>query len=124
MIEKTILIDNKSIRFRASATIPRLYRHLFRRDIFKDIQMLAEDVDAGDKNASQIPIDNLEVFENVAYCMAKHADPTLSNSIEEWLDQFGTFSIYTILPELVELWTGNLATEAEAKKKFQKLQEG
>lgn len=36
MLEKTIAIGNKQVKFRSSATIPRLYRVKFKRDIFKD----------------------------------------------------------------------------------------
>lgn len=123
MIQKIIEIDGKKVRFCASASIPRIYRHRFKRDIFKDMQELAKDVEGGNDDVSEIPIENLEIFENVAYCMAKHADPQQPDDIDDWLDQFDTFSIYTVLPQLVELWGKNLATESEAKKNFQKLQE-
>ena len=61
------------------------------------------------------------MFENIAYIMAKHADPTVPNDVEEWLDEFNTFSIYQVLPQLIELWGMNLQTEAEAKKNFAQL---
>lgn len=33
--------------------------------------------------------------ENIAYIMAKHAEPDkVSDSPEEWLEEFNTFSIY------------------------------
>ncbi len=56
------------------------------------------------------------MFENIAYIMAKHADPEVPDTLEEWLDEFSTFSIYQVLPELIELWGMNIKTEAEAKK--------
>ena len=37
---------------------------------------------------------------------------------EEWLDQFNTFSIYEVLPELLDLWNLNISTDVEAKKKL------
>ena len=37
---------------------------------------------------------SLEMFENIAYIMAKHADPNIPDTPEEWLDEFNTFSIY------------------------------
>ena len=46
---------------------------------------------------------SLEMFENIAYIMAKHADPTIPDSPEEWLDEFSTFSIYQVLPKIIEL---------------------
>jgi fido (protein-threonine AMPylation protein) len=40
----------------------------------------------------------------LAYIMAKHADPdNVPSSLDDWLEQFNTFSIYGILPQLIEL---------------------
>ena len=49
--------------------------------------------------------------------MALHADPKQPGTPEEWLDQFNTFSIYTVLPQLLDLWHLNIETDVEAKKK-------
>lgn len=38
------------------------------------------------------------------------------NTPEEWLDGFNTFSIYQVLPQLIELWGLNVKTDVEAKK--------
>ena len=59
---------------------------------------------------------SLEMFENIAYITAKHADNSIPETVEDWLDQFNTFSIYQVLTELIELWGLNLKTDAEAKK--------
>ena len=53
--------------------------------------------------------------------MAKHADPSIPDSPEEWLDEFNTFSIYQILPQLIELWGLNTEVEIESKKNFDRL---
>ena len=60
----------------------------------------------------------MEIFENVAYIMAYHADNNIPPTIEDWLDQFDMFSIYEILPEILRLWGENMVTEVEAKKNF------
>jgi hypothetical protein len=52
--------------------------------------------------------------------MAKHADPSIPDTPEEWLD-FNTFSIYQVLPQLIELWGLNVKTDVESKKKFAQL---
>ena len=54
-------------------------------------------------------------------CMAKHADPKIPNEVDEWLDGFNTFSIYQVLPQLIELWGLNVQTDVEAKKNFAQL---
>lgn len=53
--------------------------------------------------------------------MAYHADNTISPTIEEWLDGFEMFSIYEILPEILELWGSNLQTDVESKKNFNRV---
>lgn len=40
MLEKIIKVDGKDVKFRSSATVPRLYRIKFGRDIFKDLAKL------------------------------------------------------------------------------------
>ena len=49
--------------------------------------------------------------------MAKHAHPDqVPDTPDEWLENFNTFSIYQILPQLIELWGLNVQTEVEARK--------
>ena len=116
-IRKTITVDGIEVPFKASATLPRLYRAKFRKDIFKDFSALKDSVDESDEENSGLGIESLEVFENIAWTMAKHADPeNVPDSPDEWLEQFNTFSIYEVLPQLFELWGVNLETQAESKK--------
>ena len=72
----------------------------------------------GDPEKSSLDLFSLEMFENIAYVMAKHADPSIPDNPEEWLDEFNTFSIYQVLPKLIELWGMNIKTDVEAKKNF------
>ncbi|HEL1234599.1 TPA: hypothetical protein TVN79_002015 [Streptococcus equi subsp. zooepidemicus] len=117
MLEKTLTISGKEVRFRSSATVPRLYRIKFKRDIFKDLAKLEKSYkDKASEDGSSLEIEDLEIFENVAYIMAFHADHSIPGTIDEWLDQFEMFSIYEVLPEILELWGTNLMTEVESKK--------
>jgi hypothetical protein len=118
MLEKIIKVDGKDVKFRSSATVPRLYRIKFGRDIFKDLAKLEKAYKGKEEDGEELQIDDLEIFENVAYVMAFHADPTIPGTIDEWLDQFEMFSIYEVLPEILKLWGTNLITDAEAKKNF------
>lgn len=116
MIKKTIDISGKPVKFRSSATIPRLYRAKFGRDIFRDLTKLEKSYGKKTKNGEELQIDDLEIFENVAYIMAYHADPTIPATIDEWLDQFDMFSIYQVLPQILSLWGENLYTDVTSKK--------
>lgn len=126
MIKKIIEIDGRQVPFRASATVPRLYRACFGRDIFKDLMKLDESfkkqkVEQDGEKKSELDIGDLELFENVAFIMAKHAEPGIPDTPEEWLDEFDTFSIYLILPQILELWNLNMRKDSEAKKKTDQL---
>ena len=117
MLEKTLTISGKEVRFRSSATVPRLYRIKFKRDIFKDLAKLEKSYkDKASEDGSALEIEDLEIFENVAYIMAFHADHSIPGTIDERRDQFEMFSIYEVLPEILELWGSNLMTEVESKK--------
>ena len=120
-ITKKIEIDGKEVLFRASAAIPRLYRIKFRRDIYKDLAQLEKAVDTSSEDGSMLDTFSLELFENIAYMMARHADPTIPDTPEEWLEEFNTFSIYQVLPQIIELWGLNIESEVKSKKNFQKL---
>lgn len=117
-IVKKVEIDGKQVPFKASAAIPRIYRIKFNRDIYKDLRSLEKAVGDGDEKNSNLDLFSLEMFENIAYVMAKHADPGIPDTPEEWLDNFNTFSIYQVLPSIIELWGLNVKTDVEAKKNF------
>ena len=123
-MEKTIMIDGRPVPFKATGNTPRLYRTVFRRDIFRDINELAKAVDKANKEGidrgSVLDVASLEIFENVAYIMAKQADSTIPN-IENWLDAFNVFSVYEIMPQIIELWNLNTEQIAESKKNIAEL---
>ena len=88
------------------------------RDGKKGLSVLEKSIGDGDLEKSSLDLFSLEMFENIAYVMAKHADPSIPDNPEEWLDEFNTFSIYQVLPKLIELWGMNIKTDVEAKKNF------
>lgn len=123
-MRRTLIIDGKECHFKSSAAIPRIYRIKFKRDIFKDLTQINKQVKVQEKLKaekkkeceekgipfdesefeSDLPINSLEMFENIAYVMHKHGDPNQPDDINEWLDQFRVFDIYQILPDIVEMW--------------------
>ena len=116
-VTKKIEIDGKEVEVRASAAVPRLYRLKFGRDIYKDLRMLEKSVGENDEDDSSLDLFSLEMFENIAFIMAKHASPsTVPSEPDEWLEEFNTFSIYQILPQLIDLWGLNVQTQVAARK--------
>lgn len=121
-IQKNITIDGINVPFKASAAVPRLYRLKFRRDIYQDFAALQKSVGENTEDSSALDIESLEVFENIAYIMAKHAAPeNVPDNPDDFLEQFNTFSIYEILPQLIDLWGLNVETQVKSKKNIARL---
>ena len=127
-MERTLNIGGAVMRMRASALIPRMYRFKFGRDLIKDMAQLEkaykksmsiqEGASDEEREEARFSILDLTIFENVAWCMAKCADNSIPDSPDEWLDSInGVFSIYEVLPQILELWTDGLATTSTATKK-------
>ena len=114
---RTVTIDGREVTFRASASIPRLYRIKFHRDIMQDMVTIAKAVKNTKDGKTSIPLDCLTLFENVAYLMAKHADPSVPSTVDEWLEGFNSFSIYWVFPVISEMWQDNIRTMSVPAKK-------
>ena len=116
-MEKTLTIDGRDVKFRATAAVPRLYRIKFRRYIIQDMQTIQAAMKEQEEDGKSLPPEALTLFENVAYIMAKHGDKdAVPNDPDEWLDSFNTFSIYEVFQELVDLWGLNMESTSTAKK--------
>lgn len=127
-MERTIKVGGAELRMRASALIPRLYRFRFGRDLIKDMTQLEkaykkamslkEDATDDEKQDAELGVLDLTIFENVAWAMAKNADPNVPNDPDEWLDTIdGVFSVYEVLPQILDLWTAGLETTSKPVKK-------
>ena len=81
-MEKIVKIGDKEVKFRSSAALPHMYRRKFRRDIFVDMDALRKSMRKGKNGEGEIDIDSLEMFENLAWCFAKHADPDVPDDPE------------------------------------------
>lgn len=128
-MEKIIIVDDKEVKIKATAALPRLYRIYIGRDIMQDMlqlkkayinitnKQLGEELDDSTAEAVFSVLD-LQIFEDIAFVMAKHADSAnVPGTAAEWLEQFNTFSIYEVLPDILSLWLNNEMTLAESKKK-------
>lgn len=111
-MERTINIDGRDVKFKATASTIRRYRETFGRDLLLDFQTLQNATGTGSLSA-----ESLTIFENLAFVMAKQADPEIPETADEWLDSFDMFSIYVVLPQIVELWKLSEIPTATAKKK-------
>lgn len=106
-MEKTIKIDGKEVRLVANGSTPRLYRALFHTDVFGDMATAVDD--AGN-------IHSAEVFENLAFVMAKQGG--LDTDIDTWLAGMESpTAIIEAAPEVINIWVATTTTTVSGKKK-------
>lgn len=117
-MEKTIEIDGKQIRFKSNGATPLRFKAQFQKDFFKEILKMIplaqlEGKDPKDIGVEDIESINFEVFYEIAWVMAKTADPTIPEPLT-WLDEFDEFPIADLIPELQDLMASAFHT---SKKK-------
>ena len=107
----------------ASALTVRLYRFKFGRDLTTDMMRLSKAYESIVGNSdeeikeAQFSATDLTLFENVAYIMCKQANPEMPDDPDEWLDSLSMFSIYHVLPVILDIWAENQRTTSVPAKK-------
>lgn len=117
-MERIVNIDGKELKMRASALVPKLYRFHFGRDIIQDMKDLAEAYKKNQADGTPFELKDLGVFENVAWLFLKLGGEDVGTTADEWLDSLDSvFSVYEVMPTILELWSGNLVQTSKPKKK-------
>lgn len=128
---KEINIDGKMLAFKASGMTQITYDSLFRgRNFLNDIMSLRDirsDIDAASDDMTKVNIstDDLRVFANVCYTMRyqaltspeKKAFRIKYPTAYDWLDDLDTFDIYTILPQVMDLWNLDSISTSKLEEK-------
>lgn len=114
-MEKTLVIDGKKVKFKSNGATPLRYKAQFGKDYLQEILKMSKLTEISKKNKKNeidekyLEVVDFEVFYNIAWIMAKTADPTIPDHIE-WLSSFEEFPIVEIFPDLQELMTATLMT--------------
>ncbi len=123
------LSDGSTLGLRATALTPRLYRFKMGRDMIVDLNQLKKAYEKAEKarteamtaeelEEAQLTVTDLTIFENVAFIMARQYDKSLPETPEEWLDSMDTvFTVYELMPHILELWQAGQKTTSIPKKK-------
>lgn len=107
-MEKVIKVDGKDVRMIANGGTPRIYRAMFKRDVFGDMAKAIGE-DGG--------VQSTECFENLAFVMAKQGGLE-DYDIDAWLAGMESpTAILEAVPDILELWTATNETSVEGKKK-------
>ena len=114
-MEKVLNIGNKEIKMKSTAGTMMRYRNQFNRDFIKDLMHLKDSMQDKVDKGTELDLVDLGIFEKIAWCMAKTADDNVPD-IEHWLDEFDTFDIYQVLPEIMGLLVANMEQIGSKKK--------
>lgn len=117
-MEKTILIDGQKVRFKTNGAIPLRYKAQFGKDYFKEILKMAPLAKLGSKkdlDATDLDVLDFDIFFNIAWIMAKTANPTIPEPLE-WLEGFEEFPLVEIFPDLQDLMISSLQGNSTKKK--------
>lgn len=120
-MEKIINISGQDVGFKAPASLPVRYFNATGRDLFVDLQTLAdgtEQVESKPKlgKKKEEPVFKLNknwntmVFYGIAHTMARAYDSTVTPDLEDWIDSFVAFPIFEIFGELKPLLNASLQT--------------
>ena len=117
-MEKIINISGKEIKLASTAGTLHRYRMQFKRDLTMDILALEDTFKKIKQNNADFTALDLELFEDIAWSLAKTADSSIP-PIDEWLDQFETFDIYKVLPVIMEMLNTNFSSLSNSEKKVE-----
>ncbi|MGG2091923.1 hypothetical protein AB1283_04220 [Bacillus sp. S13(2024)] len=117
-MEKTIVIDDKEVRFKSTGATPIRFKAQFCKDYFAEIMKLSSlDMlrNLNSENIKSADLDGLdfEIFYEIAWTMAKTADNSIQDPIT-WLDTFEVFPMLEIIPELMDM----IMSSIQSKKKM------
>lgn len=128
-MEKTIYIDDKPVRLKSTAATIYRYKQQFKKDYFAELLKLAKSLEIepkensvsdgeGNVNLGELSWDaidhfDMEVLYNFVWVLAKSADHSIPEPID-WLDQFETFPIKEVFPQITELLSNTIQS---SKKK-------
>lgn len=120
-MDRVVMIDGKERHLKASALLPRQYRYHFGRDLMVDMKKALErngkSIDDAVDNYGLEDMD-MSTFENLAWLMLRNGGEDVGGSPEEWLDSIDdSMMIYSIMGDVVALWTASNATMSKPKKK-------
>lgn len=126
-MEKTIIIDGKEVRFKASGGAAYRYKSQFGREMFADAAQMQDLINSATvKKITQKRADGkLEVKEvteydvtkasltaiyNLLWVYAKTADESIPDP-QTWLDSFDNFPVMSIFEQFADITSQNFAVD-------------
>lgn len=110
-MEKTLNIDGKNIRFKATAGTLVRYKAEMGREFLSDFAVLASAINTK-TGAVDFTKFNIELAYGIAWAMAKTADANTPDLLT-WLDGFDEFDIGIVFGELVPMMNRFMKVDAK-----------
>lgn len=108
MAEKIITIGERKVRFAVNGATPVKYMALYQKDFLAEFIKL-------EKELQEKSIKDFMVFYQIAYLLAKTADPQIP-TMEEWLETFEDgFPVFELIHELMPLIQKNFGSAQKPK---------
>lgn len=108
---KTVTIAGIPVELKATGSTLIKYRNWFGRDLITDFKTVQRSFENGEEMSGEV----FDVMAMLTYTMAKQADKTIPNDLEEWLDQFESFPISDFAVDVAMLWASSLQGKNEVK---------
>lgn len=108
-MERLVKIDGQEIKLAVNGGTPRLYRSIFRKDIFQGMNNAVNE---------EGEIKDSEIFENLAFIMAiQGGSISMTTNIEDWLNAMSNpMAVMEAAPDILDLWLTTNETTSSAKK--------
>ena len=109
-MDKTVLIDGKSINFRMNASFAYAYEGQFGEDIFQVLFPLLGEA-AGETDF--IKRLSLKKIQNIIWTMAKLYDDSIDEP-KVWFASFECFLVDSVVPELLSLFLSSFVSKKKS----------
>ena len=126
-MQKTITIDGREVKFKASASLVYRYKAQFGKDLLDIIMpFISAIASAQASGAGELDLgavlggaDGMEIADvyNIIWVMAKTANPDIPEPID-WYDSFDEFPAIDIGQELIDILIPSMITTEKSKKKM------
>ena len=110
-MEKTLIIDGKSVTFRCSGGFLIRYKEMTCRDPIQDIVGLSKITSKDGVDYSKL---DTHILYDILWVLARSADPDVPDLLT-WLDSFDSFPIGEVFPQIIDVLTAAFGTTVEPK---------
>lgn len=115
-MKRAIQVGNDTVIFKATAATTIIYEDMFGQDMIKELSKVEESIKKKNATGEDYASDILKTFLQLAYVMAKQADPSIPGTAVEWLDSFDVFPMNDVFPQIMRLWQDSTGTQEVPKK--------